>query len=458
VVTISLRVRPVLLVLPLGAAMALFAAPSVFAVVPPPLNCVVNTASADASATAPAASCDSTLGVGKVTLRSAIEAFNAAVSGTDGTIGFSLPSGSVITLTLGQLVVSRNTGSLTIHGPGYLGARALAVDGNAAARVFEADPGTNLTITALTIRNGKTNGNGGGVQTFGVLTLNGDTFTGNHAGYAGAIDIRNESGTPRLTMTNSTVSGNVADSEGDSAISIEGAGDISSMTNDTIANNVNNGSAEATAIEVYGSNVTLNLNSVTLAGNTFTASSVDSSFPPAALGVYNGGTANVHNSVIANNTTGIARNCATNSGSTIVDQGYNLDSANQCGFTVPNHDLVNTNAALGALANNGGPTDTMALGATSPALDAADPACPLPRTDQRGVNRPQGPRCDMGAYERVVVAQSPSPSPTATVAPALPRAGASGNSGVPEPTALGLLGFLVLTAGIGARWRRHAPR
>src|SRR5205823_342800 len=54
---------------------------------------------------------------------------------------------------------------------------------------------------------------------------------------------------------------------------------------------------------------------------------------------------------------------------------------------------------LAPLADNGGPTKTRALGAGSPAIDHADPACPPPGPDQRGVARRQGPRCDIGAFE-----------------------------------------------------------
>jgi hypothetical protein len=56
---------------------------------------------------------------------------------------------------------------------------------------------------------------------------------------------------------------------------------------------------------------------------------------------------------------------------------------------------------LSPLANNGGPTKTHALVSGSPAIDAipsADPGCT--RTDQRGVPRPRGPGCDIGAFER----------------------------------------------------------
>ncbi|HET6823672.1 MAG TPA: PxKF domain-containing protein, partial [Anaerolineales bacterium] len=59
---------------------------------------------------------------------------------------------------------------------------------------------------------------------------------------------------------------------------------------------------------------------------------------------------------------------------------------------------ISGDPVLGPLQDNGGTTHTMALGAGSPAADAAeDSACPA--TDQRGATRPQGPHCDIGAFE-----------------------------------------------------------
>jgi len=56
------------------------------------------------------------------------------------------------------------------------------------------------------------------------------------------------------------------------------------------------------------------------------------------------------------------------------------------------------------LQNNGGPTQTMALGPGSAAIDAADDATcaadPVNNLDQRGVTRPQGLHCDIGAVEQ----------------------------------------------------------
>ena len=63
---------------------------------------------------------------------------------------------------------------------------------------------------------------------------------------------------------------------------------------------------------------------------------------------------------------------------------------------------LSTDPKLAPLANNGGSTETMALmlGVGSSAIDTGiNSGCPA--TDQRGVTRPQGVRCDIGAFEAV---------------------------------------------------------
>jgi hypothetical protein len=81
----------------------------------------------------------------------------------------------------------------------------------------------------------------------------------------------------------------------------------------------------------------------------------------------------------------------------VTSGGHNIDDLNGCGFSAAG-DRVNTNPHVGGLADNGGPTQTMALQTGSPAIDAGtNTGCP--GTDQRGVARPQGSACDIGAYE-----------------------------------------------------------
>jgi hypothetical protein len=77
-------------------------------------------------------------------------------------------------------------------------------------------------------------------------------------------------------------------------------------------------------------------------------------------------------------------------------RGYNLDSGGSCGFTRTT-DLTHTDPLLSPLADNGGPTPTMALRPGSPAFDRGGTAANgCPATDQRGVARPQGPTATSG--------------------------------------------------------------
>ena len=85
---------------------------------------------------------------------------------------------------------------------------------------------------------------------------------------------------------------------------------------------------------------------------------------------------------------------------------YNVTTDADC-FTATTGDQVVADSMLGPLASNGGPTQTMALLPGSPALDvvpAGTLECGAGLTeDQRGETRPQGAKCDAGAYEQVVL-------------------------------------------------------
>jgi len=92
-------------------------------------------------------------------------------------------------------------------------------------------------------------------------------------------------------------------------------------------------------------------------------------------------------------------------------EGHNLDSDGTCGFSDPS-DLPNADPLIGPLTYNGGSTRTHALLPGSPAIDAGDNAN-CGGEDQRGVPRPQGAACDIGAYEFA----TPTPTPTPTASP-----------------------------------------
>jgi hypothetical protein len=95
----------------------------------------------------------------------------------------------------------------------------------------------------------------------------------------------------------------------------------------------------------------------------------------------------------------VTTNVPTNCLGQLTDAGHNLSSDASCAFTNIGS-LNNTDPKLGLLANNGGPTLTMALLPGSPAIDAGDTAA-APSVDQRGFPRPVGAAADIGAYEYI---------------------------------------------------------
>ena len=97
----------------------------------------------------------------------------------------------------------------------------------------------------------------------------------------------------------------------------------------------------------------------------------------------------------------LADNSPANCGALLASNGHNLDSGTTCGLDATG-DVTATNPLLGLLAEDGG-TLVHPLAYDSPAVDRG--MCLVgPTVDQRGVTRPQGSGCDVGAYEFVTVA------------------------------------------------------
>ena len=124
--------------------------------------------------------------------------------------------------------------------------------------------------------------------------------------------------------------------------------------------------------------------------------------PCARGGIYKRtayGTLTLLNIIVASSTSG--GNC----GGTIINDGNNIDDGTTCGWGSTDGSMSSTDPLLGALADNGGPTQTFALLVGSPAMDGVTFNAPngAPSTDQRGVARPQGVRYDIGAYESEVL-------------------------------------------------------
>ncbi len=175
---------------------------------------------------------------------------------------------------------------------------------------------------------------------------------------------------------------------------------LMSATNVTFNNNVarttSGGIVEAGGLSFGSNNPVVTLTNATLSANMATGGSAEGG--NAALG---GSNTVVENTIVSAGTADAGlENCV----GTPRSAGHNLDSLDQCNFH-SNGDEVNTDPGLGPLSANGGLVDTTAPKPGSPAIDAGTiEGCP--GTDARGVLRPAGLACDIGAFEVATPAAS----------------------------------------------------
>jgi predicted outer membrane repeat protein len=357
------------------------------------------------SAVAPAAyaatyTVTSTADSGSGTLREAMTTALGTVA--PDTITFNV-SGT-ITLLSALPSISAAGGPLTIDGTG----QSVTVNGGGIVQVFHLNAGGQLNLLNLTITNGHLASNdGGGIYNDqGALAIINCTFSGNYTeGYGGGV--YNNHGT--VVITNSTFAGNTA-VYGGGAI-LNNSSSAVTIANSTFSGNSNSGSYpyEGGAINNSGTMIIvnstfsgntaasnggaiINYSSLSVTNSTFSGNSATGSGGAINNGA---GTAALANTIVANSTSG--GNCS----GTITNGGNNIDDGATCGWGSTDGSMSGTPPLLGPLADNGGPTQTMALLAGSPAIDGVTFNAPnfAPPTDQRGITRPQGPAYDIGAFE-----------------------------------------------------------
>lgn len=326
-------------------------------------------------------------------LRAAIETANGT-PGADA-IRFAV-SGSII---LASPLMITDPQGLTIDGAG----QNVVVSGGSKVQVMQVNAGAVLNLKNLTVTKGNSVSAGGGLGNDGTVTITGCTFSGNQSQFFGGGLSNGSSGI--VTIIGSTFSGNRS-TAGGGLLNISGQVTIfeSTFANNAEVSGANN--PHGGGIANYLGSITLT--NTTLAGNSSNAggglwneygqvkiisSTVSGNKANTVGGLWNGGTVELVNTIVANNTGGDCRN--TDYGK-VIPAGVNLVRDGSC-----DPSALTGNPKLGPLANNGGPTQTMALLPGSPALEAVtDGTCPPPATDQRGVSRPQGRFCDIGAVEK----------------------------------------------------------
>ncbi len=276
-----------------------------------------------------------------------------------------------------------------------------------------------LTILGSTFSGNSATGTsatGGAVSSSGVLSISDSTFTGNSAAKSGGAVYYSFAAVP-LDIVDSTFSTNTATTGGALYTATNTSLDGATFT----GNSAGNGGAVLVAGGLTASNATFASNTASFGGAVYTQGSL--TFVNATI-AYNqaslagggfdvaGGTATLYNTLVAGNTAGSAALKTPNdiTGTLASASSNNLvtSAAFSGGLSGSAGNLIGVAPGIAAgLANNGGPTQTIALLAGSPAIDAAANSISgvtVPTIDQRGAVRGPaglnaGPRADIGAYE-----------------------------------------------------------
>jgi hypothetical protein len=263
------------------------------------------------------------------------------------------------TLTLTNCIVSGNTaGGGTIQQSGPITGGGIR---NASSAL--------LTLTNTTVSNNVAQV-GGGIWNSGTLTVTGSTFSENSAGVGISTTIVLEGGAIYASSGQST----------------------GSITNSTFFNNsAKNDGAAIASVGTLGVTHSTFVDNWTQAGTGGAVSTL-------------GNVVTLKGTILANATA----NCSV-SGGNFVSGGYNHSTDASCSLAGTG-DVSSAPAGLdpAGLQDYGGPTRTIGLLPTSAAVDRIPTPCtdidgnPL-TTDQRGVTRPQGNQCDVGAFELISI-------------------------------------------------------
>ena len=271
---------------------------------------------------------------------------NTTVSNSPYT-GMSVRAGTV---DLANVVFNGNGAAAIINQAGIVVIRSSRVTDNLNGAIFNHRAG-NITIIETTIDLNR--GDKAAIFNAGTLNIESSLIANNPMGtHSGGYNYTAIENRGVMTIVNSTISGNSSTISAPLYSGLVNSGDLS-MSYVTIAENGGDGIYLQTSASQFAN----------------------------VLVVKNGGQECFSPSFASD-------------GSTATMSGVNIDTDGTCRFPETYSDAA---ILLDSLADNGGPTFTHALMASSPALDAATGACPA--GDQRSAPRPEGSACDVGAYE-----------------------------------------------------------
>ncbi len=292
----------------------------------------------------------------------------------------------------------------------------------------------SLVIQNSTISDNEATGNwpcyGGGIYNSGSLSVANSSIALNYVGghWAGWVTGGRGGGiwsSGSTTIEYTTIEENWAYSGGDYT-SAEGGGIYTSgamtISHSTISDNVSTSGGGSPYTFAYGGGIYVSGSHLTISNSTVFYNRAEVDFYGGGGGIYVAGSATITHSTIAENFEGIEnvgsvtmRNSIVASNSyrdltgTLASSGYNLIGNSNGGSGFVPSDILNVDPMLGPLADNGGPTLTMALLPGSPAIDSGTNQM-APEWDQRG---PGFPRIVNGTIDRGAFEVQSTPAPTA---------------------------------------------
>lgn len=296
------------------------------------------------------------------------------------------------------------TSEITIQG---LGADKTVIDATKLTdHAIQVLSGGKLTLIGVTILGGKPKGSGGVIYNGAILILQDSVLASASAGSTGG-GIYNAAGASAI-VTGSTI-GATLSSKGTAIPGNTATGSGGGIYNDGGSLTITNSTIAGNTSSLSGGGIYNNMGTVSLLNVTTSQNSADGDANGSGDGggvfnaTGNGIIFNLKNSILAGNLDKSASTKVLDCSGPVTSQGYNLlQNAAGCSLSSDSTTILNRDAKLAPLALNGGTTPTFAPGGDSPAIEAIPAAnnyngCPA--TDQRGKTRPQGQRCDIGAFE-----------------------------------------------------------